>query len=361
MANVRSSVAGRLIDWQRQHGRNHLPWQSTQDPYRVWLSEIMLQQTQVSTVLGYYERFLARWPSVHELAHADIDEVLNAWAGLGYYARARNLHACAQQVVEKFGGAFPTDSATLATLPGIGQSTAAAIAAFCFGERAAILDGNVKRVLARQHAIQADPSKATTIQLLWQLARQQLPTESLTQRVPDAMARYTQALMDLGATVCTRQQPQCDRCPISKACQAHQTGLAEQLPLRRIARARPMRDMHLLWLSRDNQVLLERRPDRGIWGGLWCLPAFETESALQSWCEQTGIPISALRPMATLTHDLTHFRLMMTPWRAQGLWPVEPVDRPTARWMDSRELNGVGLPKPIGVLLSTDRFSGGDS
>lgn len=228
MATDSISFASRLLDWQAEHGRSGLPWQNTQDPYRVWLSEIMLQQTQVSTVKAYYAKFLERCPTVAHLAAADHDEVMALWAGLGYYTRARNLHACAKAVVALHGGHFPSMAEQLQTLPGIGRSTAAAIASFCFGERVAILDGNVKRVLVRVFAFEHDIALAKNDKLLWQMATDLLPTKNLSVQMP----RYTQAIMDLGATVCTPKQPDCVACPMQSFCQAKAQSRVHELPLK---------------------------------------------------------------------------------------------------------------------------------
>ncbi|MGC4244698.1 MAG: A/G-specific adenine glycosylase, partial [Herbaspirillum sp.] len=267
-----------VVAWQRSHGRSGLPWQNTRDPYRVWLSEIMLQQTQVVTVLAYYARFLARFPDVAALAAASEDEVLGLWSGLGYYSRARNLHRCAQAVVERFGGAFPATAEQLQTLPGIGRSTAAAIAAFCFGERVAILDGNVKRVLSRVLAFGEDLSRSANEKALWQAAQLLLPAEGET----DAIARYTQGQMDLGATVCLPRQPQCLLCPVQRLCKARLAGNPERYPVREKRLRRSAMSLWLLLARReDGAVWLYKRPAHGIWAGLHSLPVFESAQALQ--------------------------------------------------------------------------------
>ncbi len=339
-------LATRIVSWQRQSGRHDLPWQGTRDPYRVWLSEIMLQQTQVVTVIGYYEKFLARFPTVTDLARAHIDDVLALWAGLGYYARARNLHACAQTVLDQFGGVFPNTSQQLQTLPGIGPSSAAAIAAFCFGERAAILDGNVKRVLCRHDNLEDDITKTRTIQLLWERARQELPTIAHTRRHPDTMARYTQGLMDLGATVCLRRQPKCNACPIQTSCGAHRSGNPERLPVKqKRIQVRATREIDLLWLTLDDHVLLEKRPAKGVWGGLWCLPM---ELALS-----TQYGLGQPQRMASFAHELTHLKMVISPWRLAltGQSPEHPVLDETRRWVQTDDLANYGLPKPVRALL----------
>ncbi len=259
-----------MIRWQRRHGRHDLPWQRTSDPYRIWVSEIMLQQTQVATVTGYYTRFVGRFPDVFALAGADIDEVLRHWSGLGYYGRARNLHRSARTIATEFGGAFPRDPESLQRLPGIGRSTAAAIAVFAFGARAPILDGNVKRVFCRVFGVEGFPGERPVEDRLWALAQRELPRRDIE--------RYTQGLMDLGATVCTRVGPRCGDCPLAAHCDARLTGRIAALPWPRPARTLPLRDADLVLAltapSGPIEVLLERRAPRGIWGGLWSLPEF---------------------------------------------------------------------------------------
>jgi A/G-specific adenine glycosylase len=347
-----STFSRRLIQWQREHGRHHLPWQNTRDPYKVWLSEIMLQQTQVGTVQAYFNRFVARFPDVHSLACADLDEVLALWAGLGYYARARNLHACAQKVCSEWQGEFPRQSHWLQTLPGIGASTAAAIAAFCFDERAAILDGNVKRVLARHFGVAQDISKASTIKALWELARSQLPDEQLMVEQPDAMPRYTQALMDLGALTCTRRKPSCQRCPVKNSCIAWRADDYETYGVKpKRAKPKAQRPMQLIWATHAAYVLLERRPTAGVWAGLWCLPVLDDDQVLQSDYGKWARPLA----MASFAHELTHFRMILTPHRIEI---PEHRSRPepladNQAWVQRAELHRYGLPAPIKALLDS--------
>ncbi len=352
-----SLIAPAVIQWQRVHGRNELPWQSTRDPYRVWLSEVMLQQTQVATVLPYYARFLQAFPNVQALAQASLDEVIAQWAGLGYYSRARNLHACARAVMEKWSGQFPDSSQALETLPGIGRSTAAAIAAFCFGERSAILDGNVRRVFCRYFGVEGDPGLGSTLKVLWEVAQLALPDTAQIAREPDSMQRYTQGLMDLGATVCTRGRPDCNACPIRAGCCALKTDRVSLLPAPRARRARPERDMHLLLIVRSGSVLLVRRPGKGIWASLWSLPASDSKQALlQDWSTEIMQPESALRKMATFAHDLTHFRMILNPWRVDL-----PASFDVARlgtnldanyaWVDQHTMARYGIPAPILPLV----------
>ncbi|MDR2991890.1 MAG: A/G-specific adenine glycosylase [Burkholderiaceae bacterium] len=345
--------ARRVIAWQQCHGRRGLPWQCA-DPYRVWLSEIMLQQTQVATVLDYYPRFLARFPDVRALAAAPQDEVLALWSGLGYYARARNLHRCAQTVVAEHGGCFPDNAATLQTLPGIGQSTAAAIAAFCFGERAAILDGNVRRVLARVFGIADDVSQPAPQRQLWSLAQSLLPAESGV----TSMAPYTQGLMDLGALVCTRRAPTCAVCPLAAQCVAARQGNPEAYPRSRPPLQRKTVALALL-LARDGAGRVWLAPQtsadsvlRGIWRGLYILPVFGDEAALLA-----ALPTAARERVcwrAPIGHALTHRDLVLHV--AQLDWPDTGSRTALAfpaggRWFAPQEWRTLGLPAPVARLL----------
>ncbi len=258
------TFATRLVAWQRAHGRHDLPWQNTRDPYRIWLSEVMLQQTQVGTVLAYYARFLAAFPDIASLAAAPLDAVLARWSGLGYYRRARHLHAAARCIVEQHGGVFPRDVETIARLPGVGRSTAAAIAAFAFGTCGAILDGNVKRVLARHRGVEGYPGLARVEAALWSVAEALLPDAGIE--------AYTQGLMDLGASVCARRNPQCAACPVATDCTARLTNRIDALPAPRPARVLPRRAVQMLLLEHAGEILLEKRAPTGVWGSLWCLP-----------------------------------------------------------------------------------------
>jgi A/G-specific adenine glycosylase len=332
-----------VVRWQRTHGRNTLPWQNTRDPYRVWLSEIMLQQTQVSAVLGYYDRFLARFPDVQTLAAAPLDDVLALWSGLGYYSRARNLHACAQQVVARFGGAFPRTAEVLQTLPGIGASTAAAISSFCFGERAAILDGNVKRVLTRVLAFGADLSAGANERALWGHARTLLPTRELQENMP----RYTQGLMDLGATVCLPRNPSCLICPVQPQCAAAAQGQPEAYPVKT---RKVKRSAESLWLlhaqAGDGSVWLQKRPTPGVWAGLYCLPVFGSRDALEE-----VLPPPArrrLREVEPFVHVLTHKDLHLHP--VQAVLPQDWSGGEGA-WFGPREWPALGLPAPVRRFL----------
>jgi A/G-specific adenine glycosylase len=324
-----------VVAWQRRHGRHTLPWQNTRDPYRVWLSEVMLQQTQVTTVLGYYERFLARWPQVTDLAAATLDEVLAQWAGLGYYSRARNLHACAKAVAELHGGEFPRTAAGLQTLPGIGRSTAAAIAAFCFGERVAILDGNVKRVLSRVLAFDGDLSSSAAEKRLWDHATALLP-----QRDVD---RYTQGLMDLGATVCTARSPDCLLCPVQPMCRGQQQGDPTRYPVKTKKLKRGRRENWWLWIEKEQgQVLLQQRPATGVWAGLWTLPMFDDEAAAHA-----ALPGARLEPLPRIEHALTHFDWVLHTLRAAA----PEGNLPGGTWVAREKLASYALPAPLKKLI----------
>lgn len=339
-------VATRVVNWQRQHGRHDLPWQGTRDPYRVWLSEIMLQQTQVVTVRAYYARFLARFADVRALADATLDEVLALWSGLGYYSRARHLHACAQQVVQRHGGVFPDTAEQLQTLPGIGRSTAAAIASICFGQRVAILDGNVKRVLTRLLGCADDLAVAAHERALWDRATELLPQYDLAQTMPS----YTQGVMDLGATVCLPRTPQCAVCPLAEPCQARQQGQPERYPVKTRKLKRTAQSLWLLWAhTRDGAVWLRQRPTPGVWAGLYCLELFDDFETLQA-----AVPPrwhGALNARAAFTHVLTHKDLHLHPVQVQ--LPRRAIS-PHGAWYSAQDWPGLGLPAPVRKLLQSD-------
>lgn len=351
-----SGLAERLVEWQLREGRHNLPWQGTRDPYRIWLSEIMLQQTQVSTVLEYFPRFLAKFPDLRALAKAPLESVLEQWSGLGYYSRARNLHRCAQVLVERHDGLFPDCAETLVTLPGIGASTAAAIAVFAFGRRAAILDGNVKRVLCRVHGIDEDPSRSSVERRLWTLAEHALPARDLE--------AYTQGLMDLGATVCVRRRPHCSRCPLEMLCEVARNGQWDRIPAPRARSGTAQREIALLMLVAGNSVLVEERPAKGIWGGLLSLPEFApvTHDPLIGLIGQRfGFTPKALTPLPILRHAFTHFRLVAQPWLAQldteilcvrETPPSPPQTQTTLRWLRFESVATAALPRPVKRLLS---------
>jgi len=329
------------VEWQGQHGRKGLPWQASTDPYRVWLSEVMLQQTQVGAVIPYYERFLKRFPSVGALAAASEDEVLQLWSGLGYYARGRNLHAAAKIIAEK---GFPRTSAQIADLPGVGRSTAAAIAAFAFGERAAILDGNVKRVLARHAGVAGYPGDKKVEAKLWEVAESRLPKESIE--------IYTQALMDLGATVCTKGKPRCDACPVRRTCIALKKGLTAKLPAPRPKKEVPSKRTTWLVLRHQGQVLLERRPSPGIWGGLWSFPETNGRDVAQD-CRNLGFDVGAIRELDAIEHGFTHFRLTIHPVLCDVKRPAARAEAPGRLWLEPADAGEAATPAPVKKLLQT--------
>ena len=327
-----------MVAWQRTHGRHRLPWQQTRDPYRVWLSEIMLQQTQVSTVLGYYDRFLQRFPDVLALADAPLDDVLAAWSGLGYYSRARNLHRCAQAVRDEHDGSFPRTAAELEQLPGIGRSTAAAIAAFCFGERAAILDGNVKRVLTRVLGYGSDLASGRHERELWALAEALLPTEGIES--------YTQGLMDLGATVCLARSPSCLLCPAQPLCAASAEGKPEAYPVKTRKLKRSRRENWWLWAEHEEAVWLTQRPETGVWAGLFSLPEFESQQALEDAAKGLG-GVALAQP--TIEHTLTHFDWVLHPVKLS----LDNAPRwDGGQWVRYERLPQLGLPAPLRKLLA---------
>ena len=342
-------LAERVVCWQRSHGRHGLPWQGTRDPYRVWLSEVMLQQTQVSTVLGYYSRFLQRFPDVRALAAAELDEVLALWSGLGYYSRARNLHRCARAVVAEYGSEFPRSSQALASLPGIGRSTAAAIAAFCFGERAAILDGNVKRVLTRALGFGGDLAQVAQERVLWGLAQALLPLHGVE--------AYTQGLMDLGSEVCTLRRPACGRCPLAVDCVARGQGNPEAYPVKTRRLVRGRRENLLLWLRHRGRAWLAPRPPQGVWAGLWSLPEWPADGTLQALV--SGWPGEGSM-LPAIEHALTHFDWTLRPLRwdlpeempTGALAAIEAQLPPGGRWHTTAQALAAGLPAPVRRLLS---------
>jgi len=361
------TFAQKLIAWHGPSGRSGLPWQGHRDPYAVWVSEIMLQQTQVATVLERYPRFMKRFPTVKILAAAAEDEVLAEWAGLGYYSRARNLHACAKQVMEEFGGQFPSDPILLEQLKGIGRSTAGAIAAFAFHERAPILDANVKRILARLFAIDGALQDKGVNDLLWTLATDLLPTK------PSDMPVYTQALMDFGATWCTSRKPVClgseKKCPFAKDCQANLSDQVLLLPQKTKKTKSPEFNCNMLLLRSGNSVLLQKRPNKAIWGGLWSLPeaawtpkaaiAQATEMDLQELFAATlpnekGAMLTkacqSLKQLEEIKHIFTHRRLWMQIWQTSSAKELTFLN-PDLKWVPLSQLGRYGLPQPIKLLL----------
>ena len=334
--------AERLISWQKRHGRHDLPWQNTRDPYRVWLSEIMLQQTQVATVIPYYQRFLARFPDLAALAAAPVDEVMAHWSGLGYYARARNLHACAKAVVTEHGGQFPSDPETIATLPGIGRSTANAIAVFCFGARVPILDGNVKRLLCRHAAIEGWPGSPAVESQSWRHGSSLLPKTEV--------ATYIQAQMDLGATICTRSRAKCELCPVAEDCIARRDGRTAELPTPKPRKALPERATTMLVLVENGQVLLLPRPPSGIWGGLLSLPEVADENEAPEAVRRFACELVSSKRLPALTHVFTHFKLTITPLRCE-VRRTNAVAESGPNWLSLDALAPAPLPAPVRRIL----------
>ncbi len=340
-----AGFAARLTAWQKKHGRHDLPWQGTHDPYAIWLSEIMLQQTQVATVIPYYNRFLARFPDIAALAAAPLDEVLRLWSGLGYYSRARNLYGAAQEIVSAHGGRFPGKLEAVAALPGIGRSTAAAICVFAYGARHAILDGNVKRVLARFRGIRGYPGEKKVADALWREAERLLPRRGIE--------AYTQGLMDLGATVCTRARPRCAECPVHGDCVALRRGWVAKLPGARPRKKRPHKRTAMLVLTRAGEVLLEKRPPAGIWGGMWCLPEAPLRSDIEAAClKRFGAHVTEIEALETIAHGFTHFSLDIHPLRVKVSALVPGASEPGLVWLPFEEARGAAIPAPVRRILA---------
>ncbi|HEY9147122.1 MAG TPA: A/G-specific adenine glycosylase [Thiobacillus sp.] len=336
------SFASRIVSWQQRHGRHSLPWQATHDPYRIWLSEIMLQQTQVATVIPYFERFVARFPDLPALAAAREDDVLALWSGLGYYSRARNLHAAARVIVAEHGGIFPALPTAIAQLPGVGRSTAAAIAALAFGQPCAILDGNVKRVLARHGGIAGWPGDKKIEAALWTLAESRLPRTTVES--------YTQGMMDLGALVCTRSQPACPACPVNIDCIAHTRGRISELPAPRPKKTLPEKQVQMLLLLDRGELMLEKRPSQGIWGGLWSLPELAPDADAAGHCrDRFGFIALTQQALPQFTHSFTHFRLHIRPVELH-LAPRHNTP-PGQIWMPLADALDAALPAPVRTLV----------
>ena len=337
----------RVLKWFDAHGRKQLPWKEDPTPYRVWVSEIMLQQTQVATVIPYYQRFMAHFPDIGTLAAAESDEVLRCWAGLGYYARARHLHQAARILCDQYGGVLPLDSEMLQGLPGIGRSTAGAILALAAGQRQPILDANVKRLLARFAAVEGWPGQSRVLAALWNLAERYTPTE----RVAD----YTQAMMDLGALLCTPRQPRCALCPLMEGCIAHQQGRTLELPASRPRRDIPTRTTRMLLLRTvAGEVLMERRPPLGIWGGLWSFPECPLGQDIADWCQQRlGLKVAIEVPWTVLRHQFSHFRLEITPVPARVIAQDQRVmEEGRFVWYNTRDPDTRGVAAPVRRLLT---------
>ncbi|MFT6406090.1 MAG: A/G-specific adenine glycosylase [Marinomonas primoryensis] len=340
------NFAPRVLAWFDEHGRKTLPWQENKTPYRVWISEIMLQQTQVTTVIPYYHKFMTSFPSVEALAQAEQDEVLAHWSGLGYYARARNMHKAAKMLVDEFDSEFPQSVEGVCELPGIGRSTAAAILSISRGVQAAILDGNVKRVLSRFHAVPTWPGEKKTENAMWELAESYMPNE----RCGD----YTQAMMDLGATLCTRSKPQCLLCPLESDCEGRQTPDPTQFPIRKPKKAaKPEKSIQLLVLmNQQEQLLLEKRPQTGIWGGLWSLPELATNESVVLHIEQRfSAQVSSVIPLSSFRHTFSHYHLDISPSQIQMAAANWIMEGDKYQWFSQQEALALGLPAPVRSIL----------
>ena len=345
-----AGLAAKLINWQKRHGRHDLPWQGTRDPYRIWLSEIMLQQTQVATVIPYYERFLRRFPDIPALAAAPVDEVMRLWAGLGYYSRARNLHAAAQAVMSVHGGRFPIGFDEVAALPGIGRSTAGAILVFAAGAPHAILDGNVKRVLARLFGITGYPGDKRVADRLWQRAHELLPRRGIE--------AYTQGLMDLGAGICSRSRPRCEACPWSAACVARSRKLVDRIPGRKPRGALPEKATTMLALTRAGEILLEKRPPTGIWGGMWSLPEAMPDIELVGYCRRKfGASVLDIEKLPLIAHGFTHYKLDIFPLRLTVGKVAHRAAEPGLVWMPLEEARHAAIPAPVKRILASLRVT----
>ncbi len=338
-----AALANQLIPWQKKYGRHDLPWQNCRDPYAVWLSEIMLQQTQVATAIPYYQRFILQFTDIETLAQASVDDVLSCWSGLGYYSRARNLHRAANVILHEFDGSFPQTRELLQQLPGIGRSTAAAIMVFAYGQREAILDGNVKRVFARYFGIRQYPGETRTLKQLWRLAENSLPDSESA----DDIRTYTQALMDLGSIVCLRRKPLCQQCPLQQRCIAYGEGRVSQLPIPKPSKPLPEKETIFMIYRNDNKILLKKRPEKGVWGGLWCFPEHEIESrknTIFSWMQPLKLP--------QLRHTFTHFKLSIYPC-LQDVRVNNTVVSMDMVWVHPEEALRMAIPVPVKKLIQS--------
>ncbi len=335
----------KLVAWFDICGRHDLPWQQEPAPYQVWLSEIMLQQTQVATVIPYFNHFIEQFPDIKLLANANIDEVLSLWTGLGYYARGRNLHHAAKIICNDFDGNLPADKEKLLTLPGIGRSTAGAIMALAFGQHHVILDGNVKRVLCRFYAVNGWPGKPAVEKHLWQLAEDLTPKKDV--------AKYTQAIMDLGATVCTRSKPQCNICPVSKECLARKQELQHKYPVSKPKKIIPLRKIIFLLLeNKDGEILIQRRPAAGIWGGLWCFPECSLDDDIEKWLlTETGLSGTIIRKLSVIKHTLTHFRMEILPIHLKVKRCNNVKEKDDQQWCLTDGALKFGIPTPVKKIL----------
>lgn len=341
--------AQQVLAWYERYGRKTLPWQQEKTPYTVWLSEIMLQQTQVATVIPYFQRFIARFPDIRALAAAPLDEVLHLWTGLGYYARARNLHKAAQTIANQHGGEFPTTFEAVTALPGVGRSTAGAVLSLSLGQHHPILDGNVKRVLARCYTVAGWPGKKEVEQQLWALSEQVTPALGVSQ--------FNQAMMDLGAMVCTRSRPKCELCPLNNGCMAYANHSWANYPGKKPKQTLPEKSAWFLLLQRGNEVWLQQRPATGLWGGLFCFPQFSSHDDVEPWLQQRGLKITDVQQLVSFRHTFSHFHLDIVP-----LWLALPTDAPHALhdacmeeksglWYNLAQPPAVGLAAPVERLL----------
>lgn len=334
----------KILNWHKKHGRKDLPWQKNVTPYRVWVSEIMLQQTQVVTVISYFERFMTRFPTIRSLAAAPQDDVLHLWTGLGYYARARNLHRSAKTIVNNYNGVFPNEIKQLEELPGIGKSTAGAVLSLGMNKRAVILDGNVKRVLIRTHAIRSDPAESKTLKKLWQLAGDYTPRTQF--------AVYNQAMMDLGAMICIRSNPLCSDCPLQKHCDAKLKNLTAALPKKKQKKTLPVRKAHLLIFQNDDgKVLLEKRNSIGIWGGLWSFPQCGLKEDWRAIAAEYGLLIINHKTLSAFRHTFSHFHLDITPVLIKVRKSLRCAENERLYWQNPKEPCRKGLPQPVKRLL----------
>ncbi len=342
---MKSWFSKQVLKWYAIHGRHDLPWKQAINPYRVWVSEIMLQQTQVFTVIPYFEKFMNTFPTVAALAKANIDEVLQHWAGLGYYARGRNLHKTAQQIIKHHQGKFPQTVDELVLMPGIGPSTAGAIIAQAFDKKATICDGNVKRVLSRFHCVEGALGQKEVELTLWELADSYTPDKQV--------ADYTQAIMDIGATICTRSKPNCPHCPLKSRCAAFKHNQQTLYPQRRKTKKIPTRQTFMLYAkNKEQDILLEQRPEKGIWGGLYSLPEFESEKSMQAFIRNLGLTKPPLQPLPQIKHTFTHYHLLIDPILLNIEKTTSKATAPSLRWVKAKDLKKLGLPAPIKKLLT---------
>ena len=341
--DLNTAFSEAVLNWFDQHGRTDLPWQQNKTPYRVWVSEIMLQQTQVATVIGYYQRFMERFPDVQSLAAAEQDEVLHLWTGLGYYARARNLHKCAQTVVEKYQGVFPDTVEELESLSGIGRSTAGAIASISMGKHASILDGNVKRVLARFHAVEGWPGNKKVSDQMWGIADRYTPAE----RTGD----YTQAMMDMGATLCTRSKPACELCPLVTQCEAYAQKRVKDFPYSKPKKEKPVRSTRMLMIRHKGEYLLQQQPSSGIWGGLWIFPQQEVEHAPLEHKQLLSAVVLEEESLTPFRHTFSHYHLDIHPVVIDVKRKPQQIGESEQIWYNPQQPASVGLAAPVKKLL----------